>query len=329
VLEHARIICLDVYVSDLANSRTFYEQVLGLRVIEETTDSIMFNGGQIILALKHANDYGILLPTERDGSADIVFLVEDLNAIRNSLEKRGVVFNPTSWYEVGGIADFYDPDSHWLTLYQPSDEAMTWPSADKIRAVIQARQVHSTRREPSTQFEKHITSIDTATADLGLDGKEIIYLFVFVKDPHQALAFYHDTLGLHDIEGGPCSQLSSGDQDGVIKYDTGGILLSTHFIDDRRTIAEVQAHSCPPRVLDFERMKGVAPTFCVTDIEHVIEVLARKDIRFIDTISPSAHGKQISFEDPSGHLYYLYEPSPEALHRPSGVKIQEILAAPI
>jgi len=31
-------------------------------------------------------------------------------------------------------------------------------------------------------------------------------------------------------------------------------------------------------------------------------------------------------KDPGGHLLYLYEPSATALKRPSGEKIQEILA---
>ncbi len=323
MLEQARIIALDVYVSDLAVSRDFYERRLGLQVLEEDEDSVQYDGGQIILALKRAADYGIELSTvERDGAADVVFLVENLTELRDALERRGVAFNPTSWYEVGGIADFYDPDGHWLTLYQPSDEAMTWPSAEKIRAVMRARKGGSA----ASSSAAHRQPSGGSEAELVLDGKEVIYLFVFVEDPHATLTFYHHVLGLRDLEGGPCSQISRGDQDGVVKYDTGGILLSTHFIDDSRTIAEYEAHACPPRELDLQRMKGVAPTFHVSDIERVVSELSSRGVAF-SGVAQSAGGKLAAFEDPSGHLYYLYEPSGQALQRPSGAKLAEILTA--
>src|SRR5690349_13627397 len=125
MLADSRIIYLFVYVSDLNKSREFYADKLGLRVIEEDAGCVKFDCGQVILALNQASDYEITLPQGRDNSADIVFLVEDLNATRAAIEARGVSFSRTDWYQPGGITDFYDPDGHWLTLYQPNDEAMS------------------------------------------------------------------------------------------------------------------------------------------------------------------------------------------------------------
>ena len=41
---------------------------------------------QVILALNRAADYKIALPNGKDNSADIVFLVDDLNATRAAIE---------------------------------------------------------------------------------------------------------------------------------------------------------------------------------------------------------------------------------------------------
>src|SRR5579859_541678 len=109
MLTDARVVYLFVYVSDLERSRDWYRDVLGLRLIEEDEESAKFDGGHVILALNRAADHGIGLPKTSDGCADVVFLVEDLESMRTSLESRGVKFNPTAWYQPGGLADFYDP----------------------------------------------------------------------------------------------------------------------------------------------------------------------------------------------------------------------------
>jgi catechol 2,3-dioxygenase-like lactoylglutathione lyase family enzyme len=336
-LTDSRVVYLFIYVSDLDVARDFYESKLGLRMIEEDQNCVKFDGGQVILALNRAADYGISLPKAQDNSADIVFLVDDLEAMRAALESRGVEFLPTDWYQPGGIVDFYDPDGHWLTLYQPGEEAMTWPSGDRIRSLLQVRQQRNgslgtpeTRSSPTDEAD--------GAPDLRLDGSEIFYVFFFVRDPEEALTFLHDDLGLRDLEGGPCSQACSGDEEGVVKYDTGGMLLCTHHAEGTRAVSEVEVseeigelpeleeHTCPPRELDDERMKGVAPVFYVSDIEHVVQALAQKRAGFTYKLERSEIGAVASFEDPSGHLIFLYEPSAEALESPSGAKIQEILA---
>jgi catechol 2,3-dioxygenase-like lactoylglutathione lyase family enzyme len=223
MLAKSRVVYLFLYVKDLAASRDFYEDALGLRVIEEDSDSVKYDAGEIILGLNKAEDYGITLSTPPDHSTDIVFLVDDIDAMRAALEERGVVFSATSRYEVGAIADFYDPDGHWFTLYEPSEEAMAWPSGEKIRTVwntngkgASGESIPSVVLGGSNGREKR---------ELRLDGKAIIYLFLFVQDASETFKFYHDGLGLLDLEGGPCSRASSADEEGVIKYDGGGSCL--------------------------------------------------------------------------------------------------------
>ena len=66
--------------------------------------------------------------------------------------------------------------------------------------------------------------------------------------------------------------------------------------------------------------------FHVTDIEHMVEGLASKGIRFSDGLNRSRIGAIAKFKDPTGHTFYLYEPSVEALSWPSGAKLKQILA---
>src|SRR4051794_2696285 len=138
MLRDSRIVYLFMYVTDLARSRRFYEDVLGLSLITSDEQSVQYDCGEVILALNVADRYGITLPPERDNSTDVVWLVDDLHALRDSLAARGVQFNTPVEYEVGHIVDFYDPDNHWLSLYQPSEEAMSWPSGERIAAVRRA-----------------------------------------------------------------------------------------------------------------------------------------------------------------------------------------------
>jgi catechol 2,3-dioxygenase-like lactoylglutathione lyase family enzyme len=321
MIADTRVVYLFVYVSDLERSRAFYERTLGLQVIEEDDSSVKFDAGEVILALNRAADYGIELPEGRDNSTDIVFLVDDLEAVQAALEARGVTFIPAVWYSVGGIADFYDPDGHWLTLYEPSEEALRWPSGKRIAAVRRTR----TRRNGALA-----TSADTRPAqesELTLAGAELIYVFFFVPDADEAEVFYNQDLGLRDLEGGPCSQETTDDEEGVIKYDTGGVLLTTHFFDGNRNEQEVEEHGCPPRDLDVERMKGAAPAFYVPDVQRVVRGLAERRPGFAPKVSRSGIGVVATCEDPGGHMFFLYEPSQDALATPSGRKIQEILAA--
>jgi hypothetical protein len=73
-------------------------------------------------------------------------------------------------------------------------------------------------------------------------------------------------------------------------------------------------------------MQSVAPAFCVENIDEVVETLSRRCAGFRPRVNRSGIGSVASFTDPSGHLFFLYEPSAEALQLPSGTKLQEILA---
>lgn len=315
MLADSPIVYVFVYVSDVERSRRFYEDKLGLRVLDADAESVQFDCGHVILALNDAARYGVELPPERDNSTDLVWLVDDLHAVRDTLAARGVRFNTPVEYEVGVIVDFYDDDNHWLSLYQPSEEAMSWPSGERIAAVIDAREKRGARP----------CSDDPPS----LRDAELIYAFLFVPSAEETQTFYHDDLGLRDIEGGPCSQHSNGDEEGVIKYDTGGLMMTTHFYDQTRTPAEVDEHGCPPRILDLEHMKGVAMAFLVEDARETVRRIQERRPGFRPRVVDTPMGVIVTCEAPSGHMFFLWEPSEEALDGPRGRKVREILDTPL
>lgn len=325
MLTETRVVYVFIYVRDLAVSRAFYAQTLGLQVVEEDEGCVKLDAGHVILALNRASDYGIALPDVRDHSTDVVWLVDDIRQARANLEARGVEFRPTDWYQPGGIADFYDPDGRWLTLYQPSAEALGWPSGKRIRAVMEARRL----RNGGDMTQRVSLPPDPAAEPPGLADAELIYLFTFVPDSRVAQDFYHDALGVQALEGGPCSRTSGGDEDGVVKWDTGGLIVATHHVEPERTPQEFDEHLCPPRELEDGRMKGVAPVFYTRSVAGVAQELARKRPELALAVRRTPMGTIARIDDPTGHLLFLYEPSAEALATASGQKLQQILAVPL
>ena len=138
--------------------------------------------------------------------------------------------------------------------------------------------------------------------------------------------FYHAELGLRALEGGPCSRTSGGDEQGVVKYDSGGVIVATHHVEPERSQEEFEEHLCPPPELQNGRMKGVAPVFHVNGVEAAAQELERLRPGLRPVIIDSPMGTIARVDDPTGHLLFLYEPSPAALRTPSGRKIQEILS---
>ena len=317
MLAETRVLYVYLYVRDLPVARAFYADRLGLRVLEEDDAGVEFDVGHAILVLRRAADHGIVLPDIKDHSTDVVWLVDDIRQATANLVARGVEFKPTDWYQPGGIADFYDPDGRWLTLYQPSEEALHWPSGERLQAVVAARRARQRVSRPPQPGE----------GPPGLADAELIYLFTFVPSSQVAQAFYHDELGLRALEGGPCSRTSGGDEDGVVKYDTGGVIVATHHVEPERTPEEFEEHLCPPRELQDGRMRGVAPVFHAPDVEAVARELALRRPGLEPVVTRGPAGTMARVDDPTGHLLFLYEPAEAAFGTPSGRKLREILSA--
>lgn len=313
MLTESRLVSLIIFVKDLAVSRAFYENALGFRAIEENKSTVKFNAGRIILCLNEAPNRSRTTASSRNYSANITFLVNKLEDMRAALEPRGVKFFRTINYNAGLRADFYDPDGFWFSLYEPSEEALQWPSGKKILEFLNRDGGEGTCMDYPSQAS------DVQTDSLHLDGKNVIYFFLFVKDWKETFKFYHDILGLRNIEGGPCKRGSTQEVDGVIKYDVGGTILTTHHVDD---------HARYGLELKPEDMKGIVPVFHVANVERAVQELDSLDVELRSAAAPGLNGTVVELEDPLGHALYLYEPLAEKPDWPRQIKPAQILTAP-
>jgi catechol 2,3-dioxygenase-like lactoylglutathione lyase family enzyme len=123
----ARTISAVLCSADLAQSQTFYEQVVGLTLSAETIPNhLLFECGNGTTLLV----YGRPAPNQADHT-QVRFWTDDVESDVRELESRGVVFEdydfPTlktvdhvaTTPGIGKSAWFKDPDGNTLALFQP------------------------------------------------------------------------------------------------------------------------------------------------------------------------------------------------------------------
>jgi catechol 2,3-dioxygenase-like lactoylglutathione lyase family enzyme len=304
-LADSEVAYLIVYVTDIARSRKFYEGTLGLRPLEASDTFARYDTGAVRLWLRRAIEDDIALPSGTDDSCDIVFLVDDAKQMRAALERRGLEIAHQRTYGVGTVVDFYDPDGHRLMAYEVSEHAMTTPVADNLRDMWSS----TGRGAEQSLIGEPATTIDEADlVEKGLDGKPLSYFFLFIHDLHSAADFFERQLGLDVLDRSHCcSDHCPDDEPGVVKYDGGPIIVSTHHLHGHHSVLDDEGRPYAAREYDPWMAKGVAAVFAVDEIEGVVDELERRGVRFRDGIVRSEDGCFASFEAPSGHLLCLYE----------------------
>jgi catechol 2,3-dioxygenase-like lactoylglutathione lyase family enzyme len=301
LLGDARLVSLTIYVNDLARAQEFYGDRLGLRVAERDDDQVSYDAGTALLSLRRAADDGIVLPHLHDDASDVVFLVEDVEATRTGLEGRGVRFERQRTYGIGSVIDFYDPDGHRLMLYEPSAHALTTPAKDTMRAVWRA---HGRGGEGLLGPAAAPGSADPA--DQGLDGKPLIYVFAFVKDIADAREFYEEVLGLSVLERSHCcNDDCPDDEKGVVKYEGGGVILSTHHLHGHEAVLDDYGTPYGARDYEPDLARGVAPVFAVDRIGDALDALRGRGVEAAEALVHRSTG--VGVVSPSGHLLYIRE----------------------
>jgi catechol 2,3-dioxygenase-like lactoylglutathione lyase family enzyme len=112
-----------VATKNAAGAKTFYENVLGLRLVEDDSFALVFDANGTMLRVQKVQQ---LSPAPYTA---LGWDVADINAEAEELVKRGVVFNRYEWLPQdergvwtapGGarIAWFNDPDGNTLSLTQ-------------------------------------------------------------------------------------------------------------------------------------------------------------------------------------------------------------------
>jgi predicted enzyme related to lactoylglutathione lyase len=115
---------LELMVSDLARSTTFYSEALGLKVLASADDETHLNLGTIVLTLRPERSGMLLEFLNRTGRllGDWpVFHVNNLEQMVENLCAQGVKFpSGIEAVPVGRVAYMNDPDGHPWVLWQPS-----------------------------------------------------------------------------------------------------------------------------------------------------------------------------------------------------------------
>jgi predicted enzyme related to lactoylglutathione lyase len=264
---------------------------------------VSYRIGHVILSLHCATNPSVHLGDGPDRSITLTLLVDDVRAVRTALEDRGTRLQATMTSRAGTMVDFYDLDGHWFSLYEASDAALSWPSARKIRTLRHAA------------GERHATGDGLP----GLGDQELLYVFLYVQDLQATAAFYQGALGLVPMEVNTCHRGMTNVADGVVKYDAGGVLLTTHHVGDGD-------HAAVHKVTT-EGSNGIALGFHTTDLAASTAILSSRGMNFTSEQVASRIGATAAFSDPGGHRYYLCEPFAETMALPSGAAIGRILGA--
>jgi hypothetical protein len=223
-------------------------------------------------------------------------------AMRSALERRGLEIAHQRTYGVGTVVDFYDPDGHRLMLYEPSEHALTTPVEDRLRLIWR-----KSGRGGEGLIGPPAGPLAGDLLDVGLDGKPLIYFFLFIKDISQGAGFFERQLGLRVMDRSHCcSDACPDDEPGVIKYDGDGIILSTHHMHGHHTVLDDQGRPYAAREYDSRFAKGIAPAFRVRQVEGVVDELVERRVALRNGVVRTPTATLTGFEAPSGHLFYVF-----------------------
>ncbi len=268
ILADARMIGVNLMVGDIDRSARFYAEFLGIPAAStEGGTSQSFDVGQCILSLKQRPAPP---PPAKDRTAILTFMVPDIDAAVAALKSQGIEVGDILRYEIGATADFEDPDRHSLALYQPSAAAMNWPSGGLISSIVAGR------TRPT-----------------------LVYIFLFVPDAEAAYGFYHHELGLSYLECRPCRRGSTNHEKGVVKYNVGSLMLTTHLVEGAEDSELGRA------ARDEHFLSELVPVFATSELRSVSAALKQRKIGAIRRGQPNA--REVTFTDQFGRPFLVRE----------------------
>jgi hypothetical protein len=161
----------------------------------------------------------------------------------------------------------------------------------------------------------------------GLDGKPLLYVFDFIKDVPASVGFVEEQLGMNALHRTPCCNDDCADgYEDVIKYDGGGIFLSTHHMHGHEAVLDDTGKPYGARDFEPEDAKGVAPLFEVAALDVAAEQLERAGVQLRPVVDSPSFGRVAGVEAPSGHAVYLYEPAEQVWRSEAGARMREALS---
>lgn len=121
---NAKLSNINLFVSDLARSRAFYEQLIGLQVDDRHSAPRMvaLSAGGCSLSLQPAADMN--QPMDRIGGVELGFEVDtagDVDAVWARLKQAGADVDPIDAQSFGRTFNGRDPDGHQFVVYKLGD----------------------------------------------------------------------------------------------------------------------------------------------------------------------------------------------------------------
>jgi catechol 2,3-dioxygenase-like lactoylglutathione lyase family enzyme len=109
---------IEIFVTDPLQSKTFYEDVLGLEVVAVQAEKFVWlkSGDMEILLRPGKNPAAVELYQEAPTA--LVFYTDNLTETPEKLKSRGLVFKGTDGSDT--CLTFTDPDGNWFQLAQPN-----------------------------------------------------------------------------------------------------------------------------------------------------------------------------------------------------------------
>lgn len=117
-----------LYVSDVARSVRFYQDIFGFRVISEFGErgcAMQASRSQVLLLFKKGASRAIRSPHDGDGELHLAFAIEasELDKWESRLSERSIPIEEKRCWELGGWSLYFrDPDRHLIELATPG----TW-----------------------------------------------------------------------------------------------------------------------------------------------------------------------------------------------------------
>jgi hypothetical protein len=105
--------------------------------------------------------------------------------------------------------------------------------------------------------------------------------------------------------------------------------MTTHHLHGEHFIRDDNGVPYGVRDFDPKFAQGVAPVFHVPDLEAAVAGLAAGGVALGGAVERGPYGATARFNAPSGHLFFIYEPSSRALATAAGRRLRALLGATV
>ena len=270
-----RLLHVVSFTSDLALSKRFYRDGLGLTVGADTPFMVNFSTDGAGLVL-------LSVPPAQRKEVELCFESERVTSTVEKLQSRGVEFvDELRHLAFGTVIHFRDPEGNLLSLLQPGSGAGESTSEREARAAARAN--------ADTDEARGALALAEAAYGTATGGPALSTAIVNARDLTAARAYYSHLLALRE----------SLDSPAWVQYDTGDIRLALYSRRDRNAI---ELHHAQP----------VSFGFTVDHLGEWMDEARARGVEFLSAPTDEGFGLTAEIVDPEGNVVVVREPVSEA-----------------